>query len=117
MHVTPADEQARARVQRLCEDVQLATGHAVKLAWADQGYTGEAASKAAQDNGIDLQIVKLPEAKKSFALLPRRWVPERSFGWLARFRRLSQDYERFPKCSADCISWSSQCACCPPPHG
>ena len=46
------------------------------------------------DNGIDLQIVKLPEAKKGFVLLPRRWVVERSFGWVARFRRLARDYER-----------------------
>ena len=97
VHVTPADEQERAQVQRLFEDVQQAMGHTVQLAWADQGYTGEAASKAAQDNGIDLQIVKLPEAKKGFVLLPRRWVVERSFGWLARFRRLSRDYERLPE--------------------
>lgn len=97
VHVTPADEQERAQVQRLCEDVQQATGHTVELAWADQGYTGETASKAAQDNGIDLHIVKLPEAKKGFVLLPRRWVVERSFGWLARFRKLSRDYERLPE--------------------
>ena len=38
--------------------------------------------------------MKLPEAKKGLVLLPRRWVVERSFGWLARFRRLSRDYER-----------------------
>ncbi|WCN00216.1 IS5 family transposase [Acidovorax sp. GBBC 1281] len=97
VHVTPADEQERAQVHQLCEDVQQATGHTVQRAWADQGYTGKAASKAAQDNGIDLQIVKLPEAKKGFVLLPRRWVVERSFGWLARFRRLSRDYERLPQ--------------------
>ena len=42
-------------------------------------------------------MVKLPEAKKGFVLLPRRWVVERSFGWLARFRRLSRDFERMPK--------------------
>ncbi len=36
----------------------------------------------------------MPEAKKGFVLLPRRWVVERSFGWLARFRRLARDYER-----------------------
>ena len=69
----------------------------LQLAWADQGYTGDAASKAAQANRIDLQIVKLPEAKKGFVLLPQRWVVERSFGWLARFRRLSRDYERLPE--------------------
>ena len=39
-------------------------------------------------------MVKLPAAKKGFVLLPRRWVVERSFGWLARFRRLARDYER-----------------------
>lgn len=38
----------------------------------------------------------MPEAKKGIVLLPRRWVVERSFGWLARFRRLSRDYERLP---------------------
>ncbi len=97
VHVTPANEQERAQVQRLCGDVQQATGHSVKLGWADQGYTGEVAAEAARDNGIDLQIVKLPEAKKGFVLLPRRWVVERSFGWLARFRRLTRDYERLPE--------------------
>ena len=39
-------------------------------------------------------MIKLPEAKKGFVLLPRRWVVERSFGWMARFRRLARDYER-----------------------
>ncbi len=97
VHVTPADEQERAQVRTLCEQMQQATGHTVELAWADQGYTGGQARQAAQDNGIDLQIVKLPEARKGFVLLPKRWVVERSFGWLARFRRLSRDYERLPQ--------------------
>ena len=39
-------------------------------------------------------MVKLPQAKKGFVLLPRRWVVERSFAWVARFRRLARDYER-----------------------
>lgn len=39
-------------------------------------------------------MVKLAEAKKGFVLLPRRWVVERSFAWMARFRRLARDYER-----------------------
>lgn len=96
VHVTPADEQERAQVETLCDAVQQVTGETVKLAWADQGYTGENAQQAAQTHGIDLQIVKLAEAKKGFVLLPRRWVVERSFGWLARFRRLTRDYERLP---------------------
>lgn len=95
--VTPADEQERAQVDALCLQVQQATGETVKLAWADQGYTGEQASSDAAESGIDLQVVKLSEAKKGFVLLPRRWVVERSSGWLARFRRLSRDFERMPE--------------------
>ena len=41
LHPISADKQERAQVQRLCQDVQQATGHTVQLAWADQGYTGE----------------------------------------------------------------------------
>ena len=95
--ITPANEQERAQVEALCQQVQQATGHTVKLAWADQGYTGEQAKSDANDQGIDLQVVKLAEAKKGFVLLPKRWVVERSFGWLARFRRLSRDFERMPE--------------------
>lgn len=97
VHVTPANEQERAQVQQLCATLQEVTGQSVEMAWADQGYTGESAKKQAAEQGIDLRIIKLPEAKKGFVLLPRRWVVERSFGWLARLRRLSQDYERLPQ--------------------
>jgi transposase len=44
-----------------------------------------------------LEVIKLPETKKGFVLLPRRWVVERSFAWAARFRRLARDYERLPE--------------------
>jgi transposase len=94
LHVTPADEQDRAQVGRLCEQIQEVTGETVQLAYVDQGYTGETAEAAAQQQGITLEVVKLPEAKKGFVLLPRRWVVERSFAWSTRFRRLTRDYER-----------------------
>ena len=67
------------------------------LAYADQGYTGESPAEAAKEQGMTLEVVKLPEAKKGFVLLPRRWVVERSFAWSARFRRLAKDYERLPE--------------------
>jgi len=67
------------------------------LAWADQSYTGEQARQDAQASMIDLQIVKLPEARKGLVLLSRRWVVERSFRWLSRFRRLNRDFERLPQ--------------------
>jgi transposase len=94
--VTPANEQERAQVAALAEEVQEATGQSVELAYVDQGYTGEEPSSAAAKHGIYLEVVKLAEAKRGFVLLPRRWVVERSFAWLARFRRLARDYERLP---------------------
>lgn len=45
---------------------------------------------------MQLEVVKHPEAKKGFVLLPPRWVVERSFSWATRFRRLVKDYERLP---------------------
>jgi transposase len=97
LKVTSADEQDRAQVADLCASLQEATGETVELAFVDQGYTGEDARAAAEAHGIKLAVVKLPEAKKGFVLLPRRWVVERSFGWAARFRRLARDYERLPE--------------------
>lgn len=76
--------------------MQQATSETVKLAWADQGYTGEQARSDAAECGIDLQVVKLLEVTKVFVLPPRRWVVERSFGWLTRFKRLSRDIKSMP---------------------
>ena len=95
--VTAANEQDRAQVEALVEQVQAVTGDTVEIAFVDQGYTGEQAAQDAAQHGIKLEVVKLPEAKKGFVLLPRRWVVERSFAWAARFRRLARDYERLPE--------------------
>jgi transposase len=92
--VTAANEQERAQVAELAEKIQEVTGDHVEIAFVDQGYTGEDAAKQASDHGIKLEVVKHTEAKKGFVLLPRRWVVERTFGWLGRFRRLARDYER-----------------------
>lgn len=96
LHVTAADEQDRAQVAQLAEQVQAVTGASVEVAFVDQGYTGGQPAEAAAAHGIQLEVVKLPEAKKGFVLLPRRWVVERSIAWAARFRRLARDYERLP---------------------
>jgi len=94
LHVTPANEQERDQVAALAEKVQEVTGESVELAFVDQGYTGEDAYDDAISYGIHLEVVSLAEAKRGFVLLPRRWVVERSYGWMARFRRLARDYER-----------------------
>jgi transposase len=92
--VTPANAQDRAQVAALAEEVQASTGQPVTLAYVDQGYTGQEPAQAAAAQGIALHVVKLPQAKRGFVLLPKRWVVERSFAWAARFRRLARDYER-----------------------
>ena len=97
VHINPANEQDRKQVQQLAKAVQEATGHNVQVAYVDAGYTGEQAAEAAERQGIRLEIVKLPSAKRGFILLPRRWVVERSFAWATRFRWLARDYERLPE--------------------
>jgi transposase len=97
LHVTPANEQDRAQVGELCQQVQDATGDNIELVFVDAGYTGEEPAAAAEEHGIALRVVKLDEVKRGFVLLPRRWVVERSFAWTARFRRLARDYERLPE--------------------
>ena len=95
--VTPANEQERAQVDQLAQEIQAVTGESVELAFVDQGYTGDQPAEDAARHGIQLEVIKLPQAKKGFVLLPRRWVVERSFAWAARFRRLARDYERLPE--------------------
>jgi transposase len=97
LHVTAASAQERDQVGELAEQVQAATGETIALAYVDQDYTGERPAAAAKAHGIDLIVVKLPQAKRGFVLLPRRWVVERSFAWSSRFRRLARDYERLPE--------------------
>ena len=97
LHITPANEQERAQVQKLAEQVQEITGNSVEIAYVDQGYTGDDPEQAAKKAAIELIVIKLPEAKKGFVLLPRRWLVERSFAWTARFRRLARDFERTPE--------------------
>jgi transposase len=95
--VTPANQSERTQVSQLAAQVQALTGQTVTLAYVDQGYTGESSAQAAAAQGMELEVVRHSQAKRGFVLLPRRWVVERSFAWMARFRRLARDYERLPE--------------------
>lgn len=101
LHVTPANADDRAEVGRIAKAVQAETGESVEIAFVDQGYIGDKPAAAAAEHGIALQVVKLPQAKRGFVLLPKRWVVERSFAWATRFRRLVKDYERSAQTLAD----------------
>ena len=69
----------------------------LKLIWADGGYAGQLVEWARTFGGWLLEIVKRPLDSHQFQVLPRRWVVERTFGWLGRCRRLSKDYEELPQ--------------------
>jgi putative transposase len=68
----------------------------LRLIWADQAYTGDLIAWVWALRPwckVRLEIVKRPEGIKGFLLLPKRWIVERTFAWLSRYRRLSKDYE------------------------
>lgn len=77
-----------------------ATTKRLQLIWADQGYhKGRLLGFVKKVLGWTIQIVNRPKKSKGFVLLPRRWVVERTFGWLNWYRRLSKDYEHRPRSS------------------
>ena len=74
-----------ARLQGLCQRLGRI--------WADGGYAGTLVEWVHETFGWILDIVKRSDDQKGFVLLPHRWIVERTFGWLGRYRRLSKDYE------------------------
>ena len=67
--------------------------------WADGGYRGQLVEWAKSEYGWALAIVEKPPDQKGFSVLPRRWVVERTFAWLGRYRRLAKDYDLLPATS------------------
>jgi putative transposase len=93
-----ADIQERDGAYLVVEDVDTAFPKLEKI-WADQAYTGELAEVLQQQYGLTLEIVKKLTEQAGFVVLSRRWVVERTFAWLNRYRRLSKDYEHRPEYS------------------
>lgn len=81
---------AKLVLNKLSQDTQT---HLHKL-WADGGYRGKLVRWVRRRLNVVLSIVKRDPNTKGFAVLPKRWVVERTFAWLGRFRRLSKDFER-----------------------
>lgn len=65
----------------------------LKLIWADGAYAGQLVHWTKQQLRRKLEIVKRSDNNAGFAVLPKRWIVERTFAWLGRYRRLSKDYE------------------------
>jgi putative transposase len=78
----------------------------VRVIWADGAYAGDLAAwlwALRPWRKVCLEIVKRPRSTKGFQVLPWRWIVERTFGWLGRYRRLSKDYEYLPHTSETMI--------------
>jgi transposase len=103
--VTGADTTDRAAAHALLTRIR-ARHRRVRLVWADGSYTGPLADWAAEVLGIALTVVQRKPGARGFTVLPRRWVVERTFGWLMRSRRLARDYETLPASSGAVVHWS-----------
>lgn len=114
MLVTPADAGDRDGAAELLGRLDRRRFPRLRHGWVDQGYRGPFVGWVKQRFGITLEVVQRrdggrrarwlppdaePPVVPAFAVVPRRWVVERTFGWLGRFRRLSKDYEFLPATS------------------
>lgn len=93
--VHPADIQDRDGAMLVLEKLKEQFKR-LRLIWADGGYAGKLIGwvRDLRKRGkLELEIVKRTDDMKGFKLLPHRWVVERTFGWLGRYRRFSKDYE------------------------
>ena len=75
----------------------------LKKIWADGGYAGKLIEWTQSLGGWALEIVKRCDTVVGFAVLPKRWIVERTFAWLGRYRRMSKDYETLPASSETMI--------------
>jgi putative transposase len=94
--VLPADIQDRDGAQDVCH-VAAPVCPRLEQIWADQAYAGWVVEWVRDEYGWRLVIVSKPADQVGFVVHPRRWVVERTFGWLGRYRRLSKDYEELPE--------------------
>lgn len=90
----------------------------IVLVWADGGYAGRCVAFAHQFLRIALQIVRKPAGQRTFEVLPRRWVVERTLSWLVRCRRLDRDYERLTEhaeamIKRQAMDHGGRCSACP----
>lgn len=93
--VHPADVQDRDGAKLVLEKI-IGAFRRLRLIWADGGYAGRLVEWVLQlrrRGKVTLEIVKRNDDVSGFKVLPKRWIVERTFGWLGRWRRLSKDYE------------------------
>jgi putative transposase len=100
VQITTATVQDHYQIVTLVAEGKVRSPRLLKV-WADEGYQGNSQAQQIQsDLGIELVLVARPSKTKGFQVLPRRWVVERTFAWLGRYRRLSKDFDYHAQASA-----------------
>src|SRR6476660_5529187 len=100
--VTSASTQDRDGGVQLCDEIQQQFAH-IKKIWADSSYRGELVEYVQLWCRFVLEIVKRPAQQRGFQVHPKRWIVERTLGWLTSFRRLSKDYENTTESSESMV--------------
>ncbi len=100
--VHAADVQDRDGAKKVIQKIRFECPRLKKL-WADGGYGGKLERWVEEFTGWKLDIVRRTDTAKGFEVLPQRWIVERTFGWLNRYRRLSKDYEFFAQTAENII--------------
>lgn len=103
--VSAASVQDRDGGARVLDRLRFAMPSVVTV-FADGGYAGRLVAWTQRILRVTLEIVRKPEGQCGFAVLPRRWVVERTLSWLVRCRRLVRDYERLPESHETMVKWA-----------
>ena len=103
--VTAASVQDRDGALLVCNQMQ-AQADRLDTLFADGSYAGNLEGVVFELWGGTLQIVEKPTGQKGFSVLPKRWIVERTFAWLMKYRRLHRDYEFLPQTSVAMIQWA-----------
>ena len=104
--VAPANKHDSRMVEKLVERTSF-VWLTLKKILADRGYRGEVADTVKKDFDIELEISNTPNGTKGFAPKPLRWVVERTFAWLDRFRRLARNYEETDESAEEMIDFAT----------
>lgn len=108
MLVLPASVPERAGAEKLFWHLkEKEVSQSLEKIWADGGFAGqEWQARMQMQFGFEVEIVKRSDGVKGFEVLPKRWVVERSFGWMNWYRRLSKDYEGHTHLSRAWMLWA-----------